>query len=104
MDGRIEPFAEWKPEMQLHLRIDLETDRASLHVRLNQKEKTILFNASVNEIARNFVATKMHIPRLSTLDDCGKYGTKDQVLPQAGEPVSPTEIRIEQLSWKHAST
>ena len=104
MDGRIEPFAEWKPEMQLHLRIDLETDRASLHVRLNQKEKTILFNASVNEIARIFVATKMHIPRLSTLDDCGKYGTKDQVLPHAGEPVSPTEIRIEQLSWKHAST
>ena len=99
MDGRIEPFVTWDPEAPQHLQIQVDVLHARLLVRLNDQEKTIRFNASVNEVARFSVATKMHIPHLSTLDDCGKYGTKDQVLPHSEEATDLTEIRIRTLSW-----
>ena len=99
MDGRIEPFGAWEENARLHLEIRADVETARMQVRFGEQEKTIAFNASVNEIARLFIATKKQIPHLSTLDDCGKYGTKDQVLPGAGEQTELTEIRVERIAW-----
>ena len=99
-DGRIDPWLPWTPGeiLRLEIRFDAALLRTSLI--LNGMEKKQAFNASVNEITRLRFETKQHIPQLSTLDDCGKYGNAAQVRPGGEEKTDETRVRLLAMSWE----
>ena len=99
-DGRIDPWLSWTPGEILHLEIAFDAAVCRTSLRLNGAEKQQAFNASVNEVTRLRLMTKQHIPALSTLDDCGKYGKKDQVKPGCEEQTEETRVRLLALSWE----
>lgn len=99
-DGRIDPWLPWRSGEVIHLDIAFDAAACRTVLTLNGAEKKQAFNASVNEIARLRLLTKQHIPCLSTLDSCGKYGQKDQVLPGCEEKTEETRVRLLALSWK----
>ena len=100
-DGRTEPFAQWAPGEDLHLLIEPDTACGRMRVRFGDLEKTLMYNASVNSLARFFMATKARIPGLSTLDSCGKYGRRENILPACDLPAGLTEVRVQSICWKH---
>ena len=99
-DGRIDPFMPWTPGQEIHLNIQWDAAICRTQLSLNGREKRQAFNASVNEITRLRLMTKQHIPALSTLDDCGKYGTSAQIKPACEEQTEETCMRLLALSWK----
>ncbi len=99
-DGRVEPWTEWTPGKEMHLGIAFDAPMCRTVLSLDGTEKTQAFNASVNEITRLRLMTKPRIPGLSTLDDCGKYGTKDRVLPDCEQKTRETRAVLCALSWE----
>ncbi len=99
-DGRLEPWLSWTPGEIFHLEIVFDTAVCRTNLTLNGAIKKQAFNASVNEITRLRLMTKQHIPRLSTLDDCGKYGNIAQVKPGCEEKTEETRVRLLALCWE----
>ena len=99
-DGRIDPWLTWTPGETIHLEIEFDASICRTVLNLNGTEKKQAFNASVNEITRLRLMTKQHIPQLSTLDDCGKYGNSAQIKPGCEEKTAETCVRLLALSWE----
>ena len=99
-DGRIDPWLPWKAGEELQLEIIWDASICRTMLRCNGAEKKQAFNASVNEMTRLRLLTKQHIPALSTLDDCGKYGTITQVKSGSEEKTEETCVRLRTLSWE----
>ena len=99
-DGRIDPWLPWKAGETLHLRIFFDASICRTTLNLNGTEKKQAFNASVNELTRLRIMTKQHIPQLSTLDDCGKYGNSEQIKPGCEERTEETRVRLFGLNWE----
>ena len=102
-DGRIDPWLRWTAGEELHLRISFDAAVCRTVLNLNGNEKKQAFNASVNELTRLRLLTKQHIPQLSTLDDCGKYGNSGQIRPGCEEKTEETRVRLLSLSWESES-
>ena len=64
------------------------------------QEKSFGFSAAVDSLTRFRLMTKEKIPHLSTVDDCGKWGVKEQVLPGGEEPVAESVIRLRDIRWQ----
>ncbi len=99
-DGRVEPWQAWTPGQIQEMEITWDVECFKACIRLNGRESHLAFTASVNEITRLHLATKTRIPRLSTLDDCGKYGRREQVLPGCETPTEETCVSLLALSWE----
>ena len=99
-DGRIDPWLPWKAGEELLLEIVWDASICRTILRCNGTEKRQAFNASVNEMTRLRLLTKQHIPALSTLDDCGKYGTITQVKSGSEDKTEETCVRLQTLSWE----
>lgn len=98
-DGRIDPWVSWEKGHVFALTVSFDARACRTALRLDGTEKKQAFNASVNEITRLRLLTKRKIPGLSTLDDCGKYGCKAQVLPDCEKPTAETRVRLTALKW-----
>ena len=60
------------------------------------------FSAAVDSLTRFRLMTKERIPHQSTVDDCGKWGVKEQVLPGCEEPAVESVIRLRGIRWETA--
>lgn len=98
-DGRTDP---WKPyaageKIPVEIEFNCETNRYIL--RALGQEKNSGFSAAVNDLTRFRFMTKEVIPHLSTDADCGKWGTRDMVLPGCEEPVEESIVRVSGIAW-----
>lgn len=98
-DGRTDP---WKPfptgeKIPVEITFDCESNRYT--VRALGQEKSCGFSAAVDDLTRFRFMTKEVIPHLSTDADCGKWGTRDMVLPGCEEPTEESIIRLSDISW-----
>ena len=99
-DGRMDPWLQWAAGEKMLLEIEFDASVCRTVLNLKGTEKKQAFNASVNEITRLRLMTKQHIPQLSTLDDCGKYGNSAQIKPGCEEKTAETCVRLLALSWE----
>ena len=99
--GRYENWVSYEPGRELKLFISFDCSRSRFTVRLNDITKEAVFSSASDKICMLSVATKAicRIP-YSTTDSNGKYGTKDMVLPGAGEYISETRIRLNAFMFK----
>lgn len=99
-DGRLDPWLPWTPGEKIELEIAFDAALCHAEMTIGGAKKKPAFNASVNEVCRLHLMTKQHIPGLSTLDDCGKYGDGNKDRPGCGEKTGETRARLLALSWE----
>ncbi|MBN1777060.1 MAG: hypothetical protein JW811_02970 [Clostridiales bacterium] len=94
-DGRMEPALAYAPGEAAEIGIAFDCHAGSAEITLGGGAFTRSLTASVNTICRFVLATKeaRQIP-YSTADTVGKYTTKRDVLPGAGEPTGETRARL----------
>ena len=98
-DGRTDPWIPYKNGASIPVEIVFDSASARYIVKALGKEKNCGFSAAVEELTRFRLMTKEKIPHLSTVDDCGKWGTKNQILPGAEDPVDETVVRLSNVTW-----
>ena len=99
-DGRTDPWIPYEKGTPIPVEIIFDSASARYIVKALGKEKNCGFSAAVEELTRFRLMTKEKIPHLSTVDDCGKWGTKNQILPGAEDPTEETVIRLSEASWR----
>lgn len=93
--GRTEPRAEYVQGKQYSIRFCYDCLKAKCEITFGEWKKTLSFSENVHAIARVSIATKdlKQIPYSDT-ESNGKYGTREQVLANAGERTRETKARI----------
>lgn len=98
-DGRTDPWAPFETATDIPVEIAFDSAAARYTVKIPGYEKSFGFSAAVETLTRFRLMTKEKIPCLSTVDDCGKWGTKDQILPGSEDPTEETIVRLSAASW-----
>lgn len=93
--GRSEPWTDYPMGQRLAVTVAYDCHRNHFAVRMDGKEKKTAFSASVGSVCRAVFATKTlaQLP-LDTTETVGKYGTREQVLPEAGERQEEAQVRL----------
>lgn len=99
-DGRTDPWAAYGLGQEIPVEIDFDCELTRYTVRALGREKSFGFSAAVEELSRFRLMTKEKIPRLSTDEDCGKWGTKEQILPGAEDPTEETAVVLSGAAWR----
>lgn len=99
-DGRTDPWMPYEKNMDIPVEISFDCAVNRYTVRALGQEKSCGFSAAVQALTRCCLMTKESIPHLSSVDDCGKWGTRDQVLPGGEEPVEESVVRLSDISWQ----
>ena len=99
-DGRTDPWMPYEKNTDIPVEISFDCAANRYTVRALGQEKSCGFSAAVQDLTRCCLMTKESIPHLSTVDDCGKWGTRDQVLPGGEEPVEESVVRLSDISWQ----
>lgn len=97
--GRTDP---WRPvpmgkPVDVEIAFDLVSARYT--VKAQDGEKSGDVSEAAEHLTRFRLMTKEQIPRLSTLDCCGKWGTREQLLPGADDPTDETIVRLSRTEW-----
>ena len=99
-DGRTDPWARYETGVPMPVEITFDSAAARYTVKALGQEKSFGFSAAVERLTRFRLMTKEKIPHLSTVDDCGKWGVKEQILPGGEEPTAETQVRLSCVSWE----
>ena len=99
-DGRTDPWQPYETGRAIGVAVSFDCDLARYTVKALGQEKSFGFSAAVDSLTRFRLMTKEKIPRLTTVDDCGKWGVKEQVLPGCEEPVAESVIRLRGIRWQ----
>ncbi|MBR5752235.1 MAG: hypothetical protein IKX84_07575 [Clostridia bacterium] len=98
--GRAEPWTEYAGVTEL--RVDFDCLRGRFTLSAGGKTKEFAMNTACDRIERVSVSTKpLSALPYNTVYDNGKYGTKEKVLPGAGEKTELTQTDI--LSFRFVS-
>ena len=91
--GRAEPWTEYSAALDLGIEFDCLRGRFTL--KAGGKTKEFAMNTACERILRVSVSTKAFsaLP-YSNVYDNGKYGSKEQVLPGAGEKTAETQVDV----------
>lgn len=97
--GRTEPCCPYTSGEKITLEIACDCARSSFTLRGLGRESRHAFSASVHEITRLCVSTKemQQIP-YADINTVGKYGKKEQVMPDADAPACETRLHIHALA------
>lgn len=98
-DGRLEPWISYAPGADFSFTLTLSPDTNRFALEAGSETRTFSYCASVNTLSRFRLMTKTRIPALCTLEDNGKYGTSDRVLPHCEEPTQETCVRLRAARW-----
>ena len=93
--GRPEKWTDYPTKEKLTLKIAFSCDENCFTANLNGQEKKFRLNTACDTICRVSVFTKLpsRIP-YATVDTLGKYGTKDEVLPECEKKVLPIRLKL----------
>ncbi len=93
--GRTEPWTAYDAGKRYRISVEYDCNRSCFTVDFDGKRSAFAYSASVGEVSRVLFATKSpaQLP-LSTPETVGKYGTREHVLPGAGEPSRQAQVRI----------
>lgn len=97
--GRTDPWRAFPIGEPIPVELAFDAASARYTVRALGSEKHGDFSAATERLTRFCLMTKEKIPRLSTLEDCGKWGTREDVLPGAEEPAEETIVRLYSTEW-----
>lgn len=103
-DGRTDPWQPYQAGQAIDIDVAYDCDSRRFTVKALGAEKSFGFSAAVDDITRFRLMTKERIPHLSTLDDVGKWGTKEQILPGGEEPTEETVACVTAMTWKVEET
>ena len=99
-DGRTDPWQPYETNKPIDVEVSFDCALTRYTVKALGQEKSFGFSAAVDSLTRFRLMTKEKIPHLSTVDDCGKWGVKEQVLPGGEEPVAESVIRLRDIRWQ----
>ena len=99
-DGRTDPWQPYEKGRPIPVEVSFDCAAARYTVRALGQEKRFGFSAAVDALTRFRLMTKEKLPHLSTVDDCGKWGVREQVLPGCEEPVAESVIRLSGICWQ----
>lgn len=99
-DGRTDPWQPYEKGRPIPVEVSFDCAAARYTVRALGQEKSFGFSAAVDALTRFRLMTKEKLPHLSTVDDCGKWGVWEQVLPGCEEPVAESVIRLSGIRWQ----
>lgn len=97
--GRTDPWLPCPIGQPIPVVIDFDASAMRYSVSALGHEKHGDFSAAAERLTRFRLMTKEKIPRLSTLEDCGKWGTREDILPGAEEPTEETIVRLYDAEW-----
>lgn len=98
-DGRTDPWQAYPMNQAIDVEVEFNAETNRCTVRALGAEKNVGFSAAAYDLTRFRLMTKTVIPHLSTLDDCGKWGTKEMILPGAEDPTEESVIKLSHIKW-----